>query len=71
MNHTTATQPTIADFLGTDARPRWRRWMKYWLPALVVLLGVAWYFNRSDDGKKEYISEAGTEPSLDLTVTDS
>ncbi|MFT6473023.1 efflux RND transporter periplasmic adaptor subunit [Qipengyuania profunda] len=60
----------IEEFLGTKSRPRWRRWMKYWLPALIVLTLVLAVSTCSGDGDKpEYISEPVIERSLDLTVT--
>lgn len=61
--------PSVDEFLGVPQRPRWRRWMKYWLPALIVLLLVAGYQARSGDEKPEYITQAVTQRSLDLTVT--
>src|SRR5918994_749848 len=64
----TATLP-IDEFLGTTTQPRWRRWAKYWVPGLLVLLVAAWYFTRTDDGKPQYITEAVTERSLDIEVT--
>lgn len=60
----------IDEFLGAEARPRWRRWMKYWLPALVVLmliLGVA-QCSRGDGGP-DYITEPVVERTLALSVT--
>lgn len=60
----------IEEFLGTKSRPRWRRWMKYWLPALIVLALVLAVSTCSRDGDKpEYITEPVIERSLDLTVT--
>ena len=32
--------PSVDEFLGTKPRPRWRRWMKYWLPGVALLLLV-------------------------------
>jgi HlyD family secretion protein len=66
-----ATPPQELDeFLGAKPRPRWRRWMKFWLPALlvlVVLLGVATC--ASGGGEPKYITEAVTQRSLVLSVT--
>ena len=59
----------VDEFLGTTRRPRWRRWAKYWVPGLLVLLLAAWYFGGSGDDKPQYITETVTERSLDLTVT--
>jgi HlyD family secretion protein len=67
MNDTTT--PRIDEFLGTTTRPRWRRWAKFWVPGLIVLLGALYYFTRTDDGKPQYISEKVTERSLDIDVT--
>lgn len=72
MNDTSATMSSaqsVDDFLGTSERPRWRRWAKYWVPGLVVLLLAAWYFGDTGSDGPEYITEAVTERSLDLTVT--
>lgn len=67
----TADAPQELDaFLGAKPRPRWRRWMKYWLPALlilVLLLGVATCSR--GNGEPQYITEKVTEKSLTLSVT--
>lgn len=63
-------EDTIDEFLGTKPRPRWRRWMKFWLPAL-ILLGLAILIARcasGDEGPK-YITETVASRSLDLTVS--
>lgn len=61
---------TIDEFLGTKPRPRWRRWMKFWLPALIVVLLVAAIATCSQGGDKpNYITQPVIERSLDLTVT--
>ncbi|MBU7588316.1 MAG: efflux RND transporter periplasmic adaptor subunit [Sphingopyxis terrae] len=65
----TATQE-LEDFLGAKPRPKWRRWMKYWLPAaliLVILLAMATCSRGKDEAK--YITEPVTEKSLTLSVT--
>jgi len=75
MNDTTAIfttggEPqTVNEFLGVTERPRWRRWAKFWIPGLLVLLAALYYFTRGDDGKPKYITEAVTERSLDIEVT--
>lgn len=72
MNDTSATMSSaqsVDDFLGTSERPRWRRWAKYWVPGLVVLLLAAWYFGDTGSDGPEYITEEVVERSLDLTVT--
>jgi HlyD family secretion protein len=74
MNDTTvitesAGHTTIAEFLGTDERPRWQRTMKYWLPALLLLvLVIAWVLTRGEK-KPEYIAQPVAQRSLDLSVT--
>jgi HlyD family secretion protein len=75
MNDTSATIPTadqaqsVDEFLGTTERPRWRRWAKYWVPALIVLLLALWYFGGSGSNKPEYITQPVVRQSLSLTVT--
>lgn len=67
---TAAQTQSIEEYLGTAAKPLWKRTKKFWIPALVVLLlviGVV-IFSGGDD-KKDYISEAVARRSLDLTVT--
>lgn len=60
----------VDDFLGVKERPRWRRWMKYWLPALIILLLILAISQcTGGDGEVSYITEEVTEGSLELTVT--
>lgn len=71
MNDTGAAAEAgnMDEFLGTKPRPRWRRWMKFWLPALILLvliLTVAKCTQGAD--KPNYITEPVIERSLDLTV---
>lgn len=61
--------PTVEEFLGVEKRPRWKRWAKFWVPGLIVLLLVLWYFSSGGDAKPEYITQTVTQRSLDLTVT--
>lgn len=61
--------PSVDEFLGVEQRPRWRRWAKFWIPGLLVLLLALWYFGTGGDEKPNYITEAVTQRSLDLTVT--
>ena len=67
----TDTEPQDLDaFLGAAPRPRWRRWMKYWLPALLALLllfGIATC--SGGGGKPDYITQPVAEKSLQLSVT--
>jgi len=71
MTDTSATDTqSIEDYLGTAKRPLWKRTMKFWIPALVVLaIFIAIAVSRGGDDKKDYISEAVTRRALDLTVT--
>ncbi len=66
-----SAQPdSVEEFLGEKPRPRWRRWMKFWLPALIlVLLVLAISTCSSGSGEVTYITEEASEGSLDLTVT--
>lgn len=66
----TAPAESVEEFLGEKERPRWRRWAKYWVPALVILLlifGVS-RCSSGDDGP-QYITQEVSEKSLDLTVS--
>lgn len=57
-------------FLGQKPRPRWRRWARFWVPALLVLLGAAaWLALSGRDAGPEYVTGEVTRRSLDLTVT--
>ena len=44
MSDMTATVPageqaqSVEEFLGVEKKPRWKRWAKYWVPGLIVLL---------------------------------
>ncbi|MBU0669000.1 MAG: efflux RND transporter periplasmic adaptor subunit [Alphaproteobacteria bacterium] len=60
----------IDEFLGEKPRPRWRRWMKFWLPALILLV-LALAVSRCVGGDEApgYITEEVVLRSLDLTVT--
>lgn len=75
MNDITSTlpaesqPPSVEEFLGVEKKPRWRRWAKYWVPGLIVLLLALWFFGRSGDEKPQYITQEVTQRSLDLTVT--
>lgn len=65
-----APAESVDQFLGEKERPRWRRWAKYWVPALVLLLLIlaVSQFSGGDEGP-QYITQEITEKSLDLTVT--
>ena len=66
-----AAQPeTVDDFLGTKPRPRWRRWMKFWLPALILLVLVLVIARcAGGDEGPQYITQEVRSHSLDLTVS--
>ena len=60
----------MEEFLGEKPRPRWRRWARYWVPALVVLLLIFAVARCSggDEGP-QYITQTVEQESLDLTVS--
>jgi HlyD family secretion protein len=66
----TATGETqsVDEFLGTETKPRWRRWAKYWVPALILLLLVVYFGSGGEEGP-EYISEEVAQGSLAIEVT--
>ncbi|WP_086609204.1 efflux RND transporter periplasmic adaptor subunit [Erythrobacter donghaensis] len=62
--------PEMDEFLGTKPRPRWRRWMKYWLPALILIVLVLLISRcTADPPGPDYITEPVTQASLALSVT--
>ena len=68
---TSADEPRQSvEALIITSRPRWRRWMKYWLPALIILIliGVVSTCSKDKD-KPEYITEPVARQALDLTIT--
>jgi len=60
----------IDEFLGEPQRPRWRRWAKFWIPGVIVLvlLLVLSQCVGGDEGPN-YITEEVTQASLDIEVT--
>lgn len=67
---TDPSAPEIDEFLGVAAVPRWRRWMKYWLAALGIILLILLIAQcTSGSDQPEYITQEAVEQSLDLTVT--
>lgn len=64
-------QPSVEEFLGTKLRPRWQRTMKYWLPALIVVLLLALILSAifSEKPKPDYITATVAQESLALSVT--
>lgn len=72
MNETStpAEQPSVDEFLGSKPRPRWRRWMKYWLPGIGVLLLILTIAQCTREAPgPDYITEAVAQESLSLSVT--
>jgi len=61
---------SVEEFLGENERPRWRRWAKYWLPALIVLVLIL-AISRCSGGDEgtEYITQTVEQKALDLTVS--
>ncbi|MFU7528513.1 efflux RND transporter periplasmic adaptor subunit [Qipengyuania sp. ASV99] len=60
----------VEEFLGEKPQPRWRRWMKFWLPGLIILalvLAVAMCSSGNED--RTYITQDVAEGALELTVT--
>ena len=69
MNDIATTEPqSVDEFLGTETKPRWRRWMKFWLPALVLIVIAAFFLSGEKPGP-QYITEPVVERSLDIEVT--
>lgn len=60
----------LEEFLGSEPTPRWRRWMKFWLPGVAVLvLLLALARCMGGGGEPEYITSDVVRQSMDLTVT--
>ena len=59
----------LDEFLGTSDQPRWRRWAKYWIPALLVLVALIVVLASRGTNKTDYITEPVARHSLDLSVT--
>lgn len=65
-----AEMPAVDEFLGTKPRPRWRRWMKFWLPALVLIVLVLGISRCTAEAPgPDYITEPVTQASLEISVT--
>ncbi len=63
-------KPEVDEFLGVKPVPRWRRTMKFWLPALIVLaLLLVIAQCSSGDDQPDYITQKAEQQSLDLTVS--
>ncbi len=59
----------VDSFLGVKKKPVWRRWAKYWIPALLAVLIAAWLLPSLGKKAPEYLTQPVVERSLDLTVT--
>lgn len=60
----------LDQLLGAAPRARWRRWMKYWLPALLVIVTIFAVATCTRGGDQpDYITETVAQRSLDLSVT--
>lgn len=71
MNEAATPPPeTLDEFLGTEEPSRLRRWARYWVPAVaVIVLLLAVVQCAGGGGKPDYITEDVTQRSLALTVT--
>ena len=69
MSNTTASPESIDEFLGEKPKPRWKRWAKYWIPAVILLaIAIAVLLGRGD-GKPDYVTEEVSRAALDISVT--
>jgi len=65
-----SSSDNIDEFLGEKPRPRWRRWMKFWLPAVIIIALVLLVSTCSGGNEApKYVTEDVERASLDLTVT--
>lgn len=65
-----AEVPSVEEFLGTKPRPLWRRWMKFWLPGLILVVLVLVIAKcTADPPKPDYITAEVAQESLSLSVT--
>lgn len=65
-----AEVPSVDEFLGTKPRPLWRRWMKFWLPGLILVVLVLVIAKcTADPPKPDYITAEVAQESLSLSVT--
>jgi HlyD family secretion protein len=70
----TATNPVTDDVAqtldyGTHRPQPWRRWIKWAVAALVLLLIVYFVFGRSGAGETKYVTQEVTQGDLTVTVT--
>jgi len=60
---------SLEEFLQTGDRPRWKRWAKYWVPALIVLaLALGAYVLSQRQKGPDYMTQPVERGSLDLFV---
>ena len=70
MNDIATPEPErIDEFLGTTTTPRWRRWAKYWIPAVIVIVLLVVVLGSRGNNKPDYIVEPVTRHALDISVT--
>jgi len=63
-------EPEIEEFLGEEVRPRWKRWAKFWIPALLLVLLAVVIARCSGNGDQpDYVTEEVSRASLDIQVT--
>jgi HlyD family secretion protein len=61
---------SMEEFLGEKESPRWRRWARYWVPGLIILvLALAVARCSGGDEGPQYITQAVEQKSLDLNVS--
>ena len=69
MSMDTANNENIEEFLGSEQAPRWRRWAKFWVPGVIILiLLLALSQCMGGGGPVSYITEEVTRESLDIEV---
>jgi HlyD family secretion protein len=70
MSNDQAASQNIDEFLGSETRPRWKRWAIIWVPAviLIALIVAVVIFTKAGD-KSEYVTETISQRSLDIEVT--
>jgi HlyD family secretion protein len=67
--HEEGKRTELEELIAEPPRPRWRRWMKILLPALVLLvLALSVSYLSSSDEQPSYISEEVERGKLEITV---
>ena len=55
---------SVEEFLGVEQKPRWRKWAKYWIPGVIVLLlALSVVTRRRRDGTNAAAQVATPAPS--------